>query len=215
MKNSFKMAKLDYLSVKNSLLQYKKFMPLILLLSFVNTNLLAIAIFMAMFIMILVLNAFYQQEKYGLNNLYKSLSLSDKDIVLGRYIFAFMSLFVISAITFILFCLSKFIHQTDIIIQELPFAISVIYLVFTIAISIIPPIYFKFGFIRSQNIHTIIELVMIILFVIIVSNSISFNYVITFIINNKQFLTVIFSLLSTILWYLSYKAAIFSFSNNK
>ena len=215
MKNSFKMAKLDYLSVKNSLLQYKKFMPLILLLSFVNTNLLAIAIFMAMFIMILVLNAFYQQEKYGLNNLYKSLSLSDKDIVLGRYIFTFISSFLISAITFILFCLSKIIYHNDIIMQELPFAISVIYLVFTIAISIVPPIYFKFGFIRSENIHTIIELIMIILFVIIVSNSISFDYVITFIINNKQLLTVIFSLISTILWYLSYKATIFSYSNNK
>ena len=89
-------------------------------------------------------------EKNSLDTLYSTLSLNRKDVVLGRYAFAFIIEIVAIMILLALAFIKSNFSTMDMSFNELFIYISFLSMIFSIIIAFQYPIFFKFGYAKAK-----------------------------------------------------------------
>ncbi len=150
MTGSLKMAKLDFFTMKSQLIGYLTLVLFVLMSGYMGSSMTLLGINIAWFIALMSSNIFMIQEKNNLNRLYGSVSISLKDIVLGRYIFMLSShiaSFILAVIMY--FGLILFQHKTlDLADVFLGFSMS--FLVFSAITGMQIPLFFRMGYIKAR-----------------------------------------------------------------
>lgn len=197
MTDSIKMAKLDLITMKPQWLSYLTIIPIILIFEFMQASITVISFTIAWAEALLVANIFIVQEKNELDRLYNSLSITSKDVVLGRYA-SVMLIYIISFIISIsLFAISIRFNNINLLDTMLGFSSS--FLIFSIIIGIQFPIYFKMGYIKSKIWITIAFLLVILLSIPFISVS----SIIEFVQSNRYIFMPMGILISCVILFIS------------
>lgn len=89
-------------------------------------------------------------EKSNFNKLYGSLPIKKREIVIGRYLFATLTIFILSIIAFALFCIASIVMKASIDWFNGVAYWSGAFLITTLFISIQFPVYFKFEYSKAM-----------------------------------------------------------------
>lgn len=151
MTSALKMAKLDLFTMKSQFAGYLMLVLFVLMSGYMGSSMTILGINIAWFTALMSSNIFMIQEKNNLNRLYGSVSLSLKDIMLGRYLFVNLShilSFVLAIIMY--FLLIVFQHKIfDLSGAFLGFSIS--FLVFSAMTGMQTPLFFRIGYIKARG----------------------------------------------------------------
>ncbi|WNY24924.1 ABC-2 transporter permease [Methanolapillus millepedarum] len=106
-------------------------------------------------------------ERYDLDTLYATLSLKRKDVVIGRYAFAFIIELIGVAAVFILSALPFLNGMENTSFAELAVVICVLYAVSSLVIATQNPIFFKYGYTKSK-LFTYLPLILVFLMITLI-----------------------------------------------
>ncbi|GAA0864157.1 ABC-2 transporter permease [Paraclostridium tenue] len=108
---------------------------------------------------LIVANTFYNDYKSNNMNYINSIPLSKEDIVYSKYILAFIVIILVTTIcSLINFILEPIFHRSS-VLNDIYFSLSI----FILIVSIVLPMYFKFGY---HNIRTIAGILSVFIFFI-------------------------------------------------
>lgn len=109
MKGFLRISKLDFFTMKSQFALYLSLVLIVLMFGFMGSSAVVLCITGAWFVALMSSNIFAIQEKNNLDRLYGSVSVSLKDIVLGRYIFVFFNYITSFLVVIVLYsCLCFF-----------------------------------------------------------------------------------------------------------
>lgn len=150
MATSFKMAKLDFYTLKGQLAAYL-IMPIIAYL-FLSMNSSALLLgFTAMWLVLIInMNLFALEEKYHLERLYSMLAVSRKQLILGRYLSTTLNFVVGFIFIFATTIIFSVINKQIIIWQDILVGFFISFFGFAIVSAVQLPIYFGFGYNRGR-----------------------------------------------------------------
>lgn len=145
-----RIAKLDFFTMKSQAVMYVSLVLMILMFGFMDSSVTLLGINGAWFTALFSSNIFAVQEKNNLDRLYGSVSVSLKDIVLGRYIFVFLNYllsFLVVTVVYSGFALfqGKVLELPDFI---LGFSLS--FFVFSAITGGQMPLFFKLGYTKAK-----------------------------------------------------------------
>ena len=215
MKNSFKMAKLDYYTMKSNFLSFLVFIPCTLLFLLMDISLVAVGVELTWLVPLTLLSIFYIQEKNNLDNLYKSISISSKEIVKGRYLFCLLYFLFAIIISFTAYCIVALFNQVDIILIDVLLTFSSTFLGFIIFFCFQSPILFKLGYLKGKNFTTVVMVIFMFICGVILYTPNGLNFVWDLFANYKELLTLVFTLVSIVILYISYKMSVYCYDNRK
>lgn len=150
MSDALKMARLDQLSIKSPLGMYATLLLVLFILSFVDLSIVVADISAAWVMALNVPAVFLVQEKDGLDRLYASLALSDREIVAGRYIYMFGHYFIALIVATLFSVIVSMLSGESVSVVALAAGVALSMLMFTFIISIQTVIYFTIGFSKGQ-----------------------------------------------------------------
>ena len=140
-----RITKLDLFTMKSQLVMYLSLALVVMMFGLMGSSVTILCITGAWFVALMSSNIFAIQEKNNLDRLYGSVSVSLKDIVLGRYVFSFLNYFIsFLAVIILHFGFATFQDRT-IELSEIVLGFSASFLVFSTITGIQMPIYFKMG----------------------------------------------------------------------
>jgi len=214
MTNSFKMVKLDFFTMKSQLASYAIVILFVLLFGFMGSSITWICINCAWFVALMSTMIFATQEKNNLNRLYGSLSIRQKDIVLGRYIFSLMSFVVSFIVVIAIFTGFMLLQGKMFAIQEIFRSFGVSYLIFSAIVGLQTPIFFKIGYIKAR-IWAFVPLAIVIGLAVLLMRLESLSGIIAFCMSYENILIICCIAASCIIQYLSYRVAIVTYRKGK
>ena len=156
MKDIKKIIKLDYISI----VPYFTFKNLIIMIFlycfyFVVSKNPAIAISMPLIFAIIYSSyPFLVGDEAGLDGLYKIFGIKNRDVVIGRYIFAII-LFLFAVIIGLIFTILSLFLSKDLEMGNILPIYASYFLVYIIMICIQYPIFFKYGYTKGRTIYLI------------------------------------------------------------
>lgn len=147
---SFKMAKLDFYTLKGQLAAYL-IMPVVAYM-FLSMNSSALLLgFTAMWLVLIInMNLFTLEEKYHLERLYSMLAVSRKQLILGRYLSTTLNFVVGFIFIFATTIIFSIINKQVIIWQDILVGFQISFFGFSVVSAIQLPIYFGFGYSRGR-----------------------------------------------------------------
>ncbi len=151
MTGSLKMAKLDFFTMKSQLVGYLTLVLFVLMSGYMGSSMTLLGINIAWFIALMSSNIFMIQEKNNLNRLYGSVSISLKDMVLGRYIFMISShiaSFILAVIMYFGLILSQ---NKTLDLADVFLGFSMSFLVFSAITGMQVPLFFRMGYIKARG----------------------------------------------------------------
>lgn len=150
MNGAFRIAKLDFFTMKSQAVLYVIMVLIVSMFSIMDSSIIVSFITGAWFTALMASNIFVIQEKNNLNRLYGSVSVELKDIVLGRYIFAFSN-YAISLVTVIVVSLIVSLFRDMFIdVSNILLGFSLSLLIFSIITGIQMPLFFKMGYTKAK-----------------------------------------------------------------
>lgn len=146
----FHMVRLDFFTLKSQKSSFYMIPFVIGMYCLMDSSIFLMAFTSTWIILIVNTNLFAIQEKYELERLYSSLSITKKIFVLGRYLsatFNFLLSFLLAMLTaFIMFAFTG----QSIKVHETPSAFCLSLLTFSVVLAVQLPIYFKFGYSKGR-----------------------------------------------------------------
>lgn len=150
MMGSIKMFKLDLYTMKSQMFSYLYVILITMFFTFMKSSIILVCITCSWFMLLMSTSIFAIQERNNLNRLYGSLSIKLKNIVLGRYIFIFITYIITVWVIIILFCGILLLQGKPIIGQEILIGFSISLLVFSFVAGIQIPAFFKLGYTKAK-----------------------------------------------------------------
>lgn len=159
-------------------------------------------------------NIFVIQEKNNLNRLYGSVSVELKDIVLGRYIFAFSN-YVISLVTVIAISLIVSLFRDMFIdVSNILLGFSLSLLIYSIIAGIQMPLFFKLGYTKAKM-WAVVPFLVVMLLVIIPSFITVLSTFIQSVMSNQSMIIAVGIVASCVIQLISYKIAVIAYRKRK
>lgn len=214
MNGAFRIAKLDFFTMKSQAVLYAIMVLIIVMFSIMDSSIIVSFITGAWFTALMASNIFIIQEKNNLNRLYGSVSVELKDIVLGRYIFAFSN-YAISLVTVIAVSLivslfrDMFIDVSDIL---LGFSLSL--LIYSIITGIQMPLFFKLGYTKAKM-WAVVPFLIVMLLVIIPSFITVLSTFVQSVMSNQSMIIAVGIVASCVIQLISYKIAVIAYRKRK
>lgn len=150
MTGSWRMARLDFLTMKSQLAGYLSLVVIVLLFGFMNSSVLILCITGAWFVALMASNIFVIQEKNNLDRLYGSVSIALKDIVLGRYIFVFLSYLGSFLVIIALHAGLSLFQAKTVMLSDVMLGFSLSLLIFSTITGVQLPLFFKLGYTKAK-----------------------------------------------------------------
>ena len=209
-----KIARLDFFTMKPQAFSYFAVVPMILMFGFIGSPTSISCITGAWFMALMASNIFAIQEKSNLDRLYASVSVSLKDIVLGRYIFMFMNylvaFFVIIAVNFGF----AFYRNTQITALDILDGFSFSFFVFSTITGIQMPLFFKMGYTKAK-ILSLIPVVAVMALMVIPPFISALSGIVDFMQSHRKVMVIIGVLASCVIQLISYHIAVLSYRKQK
>ncbi|WP_291579636.1 ABC-2 transporter permease [Clostridium sp. UBA6640] len=206
--------KLDFFTMKSQFGVYLSLVLAVMMFGFMGSSVNILCITGAWFVALMSSNIFAIQEKNDLDCLYGSVSVSLKDIVLGRYVYTFLNYFI-SFIMVIVMYFSFVVFQSRALkLSEIILGFSASLLVFSTITGIQMPLYFKMGYTKAK-VWSMIPFVAVMALVAIPSFVPALSGIIEFMQTNRSILIVGVILASCIIQFLSYRISVVAYRKRK
>lgn len=161
MSNVFNMTRLDFFTLKSQMTTYL-IIPVIAVFFSLTGSPLSVLGFTAAWLVLLVnMNVFAIQEKYGLERLYSSLALNKKSVVMGRYISTTLNYFFVFFVVVTVGVLMLFIQGHSDFDKGIIGSFCISLLVFALISAIQFPVYFAVGYTKGRIICVIPYLIIV------------------------------------------------------
>lgn len=214
MNGAFKIAKLDFFTMKSQAVLYVIMVLIVSMFSIMDSSIIVLFITGAWFTALMASNIFIIQEKNNLNRLYGSVSVELKDIVLGRYIFAFSN-YVISLVTVIAVSLIvSLFRDTFIDISNILLGFSLSLLIFSTITGIQIPLFFKLGYTKAKM-WAVVPFLVVMLLVIIPSFITVLSTFVQSVMSNQSLVIAVGIVASCVIQLISYKIAVIAYRKRK
>lgn len=214
MNGAFRIAKLDFFTMKSQAVLYVIMVLIVSMFSIMDSSIIVLFITGAWFTALMASNIFIIQEKNNLNRLYGSVSVELKDIVLGRYIFAFSN-YVISLVTVIAVSLIvSLFRNTFIDISNILLGFSLSLLIFSTITGIQIPLFFKLGYTKAKM-WAVVPFVVVMLLVIIPSFITVLSTFVQSVMSNQSLVIAVGIVSSCAIQLISYKIAVIAYRKRK
>lgn len=214
MNGAFRIAKLDFFTMKSQAVLYAIMVLIIVMFSIMDSSIIVSFITGAWFTALMASNIFVIQEKNNLNRLYGSVSVDLKDIVLGRYIFAFSN-YVISLVTVIAVSLIVSLFRDMFIdVSNILLGFSLSLLIYSIITGIQMPLFFKLGYTKAK-IWAVVPFLVVMLLVIIPSFITVLSTFIQSVMSNQSMIIAVGIVASCVIQLISYKIAVIAYRKRK
>lgn len=214
MNGAFRIAKLDFFTMKSQAVLYVIMVLIVSMFSIMDSSIIVSFITGAWFTALMASNIFVIQEKNNLNRLYGSVSVELKDIVLGRYIFAFSN-YAISLVTVIVVSLIVSLFQDMFIdVSNILLGFSLSLLIFSIITGIQMPLFFKLGYTKAK-IWAVVPFLVVMLLVIIPSFITVLSTFIQSVMSNRSMIIAVGIVASCVIQLISYKIAVIAYRKRK
>lgn len=214
MNGAFRIAKLDFFTMKSQAVLYAIMILIISMFSFMDSSIIVLFITGAWFTALMASNIFVVQEKNNLDRLYGSVSVELKDIVLGRYIFAFSN-YAISLVTVIAVSLIVSLFQDMLIdVSNILLGFSLSLLIYSIITGIQMPLFFKLGYTKAKM-WAIVPFLVVMLLVIIPSFITVLSTFIQSVMSNRSMIIAVGIVTSCVIQLISYKIAVIAYRKRK
>lgn len=214
MNGAFRIAKLDFFTMKSQAVLYAIMVLIIVMFSIMDSSIIVSFITGAWFTALMASNIFVIQEKNNLNRLYGSVSVELKDIVLGRYIFAFSN-YVISLVTVIAVSLIVSLFRDMFIdVSNILLGFSLSLLIYSIITGIQMPLFFKLGYTKAK-IWAVVPFLVVMLLVIIPSFITVLSTFIQSVMSNQSMIIAVGIVASGVIQLISYKIAVIAYRKRK
>lgn len=214
MNGAFRIAKLDFFTMKSQAVLYAIMVLIIVMFSIMDSSITVSFITGAWFTALMASNIFVIQEKNNLNRLYSSVSVELKDIVLGRYIFAFSN-YVISLVTVIAVSLIVSLFRDMFIdVSNILLGFSLSLLIYSIITGIQMPLFFKLGYTKAK-IWAVVPFLVVMLLVIIPSFITVLSTFIQSVMSNQSMIIAVGIVASGVIQLISYKIAVIAYRKRK
>jgi hypothetical protein len=168
----------------------------------------------AWFVALMSSNIFAIQEKNNLDRLYGSVSVSLKDIVLGRYFFVFVNHIISFLAVIALYSGLALFQNKALELPDIMLGFSLSLLVFSTITGIQMPLFFKMGYTKAK-VWSMVPFVAVMALVVIPSFVSALSGVIEFMQSNQTALIVGGILASCIIQFLSYRIAVVAYRKRK
>ena len=214
MNGAFRIAKLDFFTMKSQAVLYVIMVLIVSMFSIMDSSIIVLFITGAWFTALMASNIFIIQEKNNLNRLYGSVSVELKDIVLGRYIFAFSN-YVISLVTVIAVSLIvSLFRDTFIDISNILLGFSLSLLIFSTITGIQMPLFFKLGYTKAKM-WAVVPFLVVMLLVIIPSFITVLSTFVQSVMSNQSLVIAVGIVASCVIQLISYKIAVIAYRKRK
>ena len=214
MNGAFRIAKLDFFTMKSQAVLYVIMVLIVSMFSIMDSSIIVSFITGAWFTALMASNIFVIQEKNNLNRLYGSVSVELKDIVLGRYIFAFSN-YAISLVTVIVVSLIVSLFRDMFIdVSNILLGFSLSLLIFSIITGIQMPLFFKLGYTKAK-IWAVVPFLVVMLVVIIPSFITVLSTFIQSVMSNRSMIIAVGIVASCVIQLISYKIAVIAYRKRK
>lgn len=213
---ALKMVKLDFYTIKPQAIVWIVITVVFLIaFSFASPTYDALGI-ICVLVSLFLISPFQVQEKDSLDRLYGTLSLKQKDIVLGRYISIFSTYILAIVASLVIFAGVSLNRGTAIDPLNLLFGISFSLLLFSLIAGFRTPLNFKFGYTKARYLSFIPLFFLVIIVVVrFLFTAFAFPNALALIFNNQVFLIPLFVLASVILLVLSYRLSIIAYRKRR
>lgn len=149
MTNSVKMAKLDFMSMKSQNV-FLVAVAIMVFFGFMGTSVVIMCLTAAWFSALISSTIFTIQEKNDLDRLYGSISIGQKDIVLGRYIFMLAFYGVSLLIGIASYSCFALIQSKALDFLNIIPGVGLSLLIFSVIVGIQTPMFFKLGYMKAK-----------------------------------------------------------------
>lgn len=211
---SLKMVKLDYLTVKSQMGGYITFPIVIAIFGFMGSSITVLSITSAWLVALFATNIFTVQEKNELERLYASLSLDLKSIIAGRYVFVFVSYLFALILSMILGTGILLLQGNPVAFQDIPIAICVSLLVFSLIVGVQMPIYFRLGYSKGKA-WSLLPFVLVMVIMILPSFMKAFSTAISAMMEHQTVLSIVCVLVSCIVLFVSYRSSMVCYKKRR
>ncbi len=205
-----KMVKLDAFTMKSQLPSYLSLILITLMYCFMEMDFTFLCITGAWFVALMSSYIFVIQEKNNLDLLYGSVSVSRKDIVLGRYVYIFLT-YLISFIMITVVALGFMLYNGETLsAYNIAVAFSSSVFVFSAITGTQIPIYFKMGYTKAKMLALIpfIAIILLVMVVAVPSFVSALSWAAEFFQSNKSAVIIGGILLGFVIQYLSYRVSL-------
>ncbi len=211
MSSSMRITKLDFITMKSQFWAYLSLVAIIILSWVMGSSVLILCVSASLFVALFSHTIFELQEKNRLDRLYGSVSVTAKDVVLGRYVFVFLnfllSLFAIIFMSFISTLFENGVFQ----ISEVALGSSLSLLFFSIIAGVQMPMFFKMGYTKAKVWSLLPFIVATILIILSKPLLRSLSGVIMYVLSNQSILIVCCILASCIILFVSYRVSVVAY----
>ena len=214
MSGTFKMTKLDYYTAKALILEnIVAAFVITAIFNFMKSSMNTLCFTAAWYAALAATNIFMIQDKNGLERLYASLSLDNKNIVAGRYLFCYIQYLIILGVTVIIGVGAMFVFGNTMQFMALLTAICESLLIFTTVTCIQIPICLRLPYSKARFWCVLVLLVVVALVTYTALNMSSVGDVDISIKINQGLLSAICVAVSIAVLLISYLIAIGCYSN--
>ena len=214
MNGAFRIAKLDFFTMKSQAVLYVIMVLIVSMFSIMDSSIIVSFITGAWFTALMASNIFVIQEKNNLNRLYGSVSVELKDIVLGRYIFAFSNYAIYLVTVIVVSLIVSLFRDMFIDVSNILLGFSLSLLIFSIITGIQMPLFFKLGYTKAK-IWAVVPFLVVMLLVIIPSFITVLSTFIQSVMSNRSMIIAVGIVASCVIQLISYKIAVIAYRKRK
>ncbi|MEE0435187.1 MAG: ABC-2 transporter permease [Peptococcaceae bacterium] len=150
MNGVIKMAWLDQRSFRQTLSVYGTLLLVLFMLSFAGLSLFVSGVTAAWLMALMLMGIFAVQEKNGLERLYATLALSDREVVAGRYLFMFVHYALALGLAMLLALFVSLVQGVAVDGAQVCAGVGASVFLFTLLVGIQTPIYFTVGYSKGM-----------------------------------------------------------------
>lgn len=214
MNGAFRIAKLDFFTMKSQAVLYVLMVLIVSMFSIMDSSIIVLFITGAWFTALMASTIFVIQEKNNLNRLYGSVSVGLKDIVLGRYIFVFSNYAISLVIVIVVSLIVSLFRNMFIDVSNFLLGFSLSLLIFSIITGIQMPLFFKLGYTKAKM-WAVVPFLVVMLLVIIPSFITVLSTFIQSVMSNRSMLIAVGIVASCVIQIISYKIAVIAYRKRK
>lgn len=215
MSGFIKMTKLDFITMKSQFWAYVSLLLIMVLFWMMGSSVIILCVSASLFVALFSYTIFSLQEKNKLDRLYGSVSVTVKDIVLGRYIFAFLN-FLLSLLAIIVLYLVTALFQNEVLqINDIAIGVSLALLFFSVVTGVQMPMFFKMGYTKAK-IWSLVPFVAATILIILARPLLySLSGIIKFVLSNQSILIIGCILASCIILFVSYRVSVVAYRKRR
>jgi len=209
-----RITKLDFFTMKSQFAVYLSLILIVMMFGFMGSSATVLCITGAWFVALMSSNIFAIQEKNNLDRLYGSVSVSLKDIVLGRYVFIFLNYLISFFVVIALYSCFSLFQNKALELSDIILGFSLSFLVFSVITGIQMPLFFKMGYTKAKG-WSLVPFIAVMALVVIPSFVSALSGIVEFMQSNQNALIGVGILASCIIQFLSYQIAVAFYRKRK